>query len=204
LTDYLREPSLGLSVVQDTAVANLRVVCSGPIPPNPSELLGSHRMTEFLQLARANAAIDLVILDSSPALVVTDPSVLAPHVDGVLLVVDEEKSKLRATQRTVQRFTLVGSKVLGVVINKFDPRAGGSGSYGYYDQSGYYKSEQGREGNSGDPGKQGDQSTKNGHQSVLLKAAQPGALSASTTVGDGHGPARQGAVARVIAGLIRR
>jgi Mrp family chromosome partitioning ATPase len=145
-----------------------------------------------------------VILDSSPALVVTDPSVLASHVDGVLLVVDEEKSKMRATQRTVQRFTLVGAKVLGVVVNKFDPRTGGSGRYGYYDQSGYYKSELSGEGNSGNPGKQGDQSTKNGQQSVLLKAARPGVLSTSTTVGDGHGPARQGAVARVIAGLMRR
>jgi non-specific protein-tyrosine kinase len=150
LTDYLIVPSLGLRVVQDTTIANLRVVCSGPIPPNPSELLGSHRMTELLQLVKEHS--NLVILDSPPALMVTDPSVLAPHVDSVVLVVDGEKSKMRATQRTVQRFTMVGGKVLGVVLNRFDPRTGG---YSRYNQSGNYKSGQGGDGDRGGAGKPG-------------------------------------------------
>ncbi len=143
LTDHLADSDLGLDVARDTSVANLRVVTSGPVPPNPSELLGSHRMAEFLDLARGDA--DLVVLDSPPALVVTDASVLAPQVDGVLLVVDEQTSKMRPTLRTIQLFNLVGAKVLGVVFNKFDARHGGYG-YGYYHYSGYYRRGKGSDG----------------------------------------------------------
>lgn len=136
LTEYLSEPSLGLGVARVNAIPNLLVVSSGATPPNPSELLGSHRMTRFLRLLTEQA--DLVILDSAPALVVADASVLASQVDGVLLVVDEERSKLRSTVRTVERFTMVGGRVLGLVVNKFDPRSVGYGRYGHY-----YTSDQG-------------------------------------------------------------
>jgi capsular exopolysaccharide synthesis family protein len=129
LTDYLSDDKLGLAVARITEVGNLRVVTCGPIPPNPSELLGSHRMASFLELAKSDA--DLVVLDSSPALVVTDASVLARQVDGVLLVVDQQSSRMRPTLRTLQLFTLVGGKVLGVVVNKFDTHHGGYGGYGY-------------------------------------------------------------------------
>jgi len=126
--------------------------------------------------------------------VVSDATVLAPHVDGVLLVVDAERSKLRATHRAVQRFTMVGGKVLGVVVNKCSPRTGG---YSYRDHSDYYKGDRAV----GAAGKRGDQSRKTGEAPVVPEAAQAGALTESSAAGNNHGPARPGVVARVLAGL---
>jgi hypothetical protein len=100
-----------------------------------------------------------------------------------VLVVDGEKSKMRATQRTVQRFTMVGGKVLGVVLNRFDPRTGG---YSRYNQSGNYKSGQGGDGRS-EAGRQADHSSQSGRAPA-----------------DGNGIAKPGVVARVMAGLRRR
>jgi capsular exopolysaccharide synthesis family protein len=195
LTDCLADATLGIDGARATAIPNLRVVSSGPIPPNPSEVLGSQRMTAFLQLLTEHA--DLVLLDSSAALVVTDATVLAPHVDGVLLVVDEERSKLRATLRAVRGFTMVGGKVLGVVVNKCNPRTGG---YGYHDHVRYYKSDQG--GDAGDATDQyGGQRSRNVPAPALSEAAQPGVLTVSAPAGNGHEPVKPGVVARVLAGL---
>jgi Mrp family chromosome partitioning ATPase len=93
-------------------------------------------MLEFIAMARANA--DLVVFDTPPALVVTDASVLAPHVDGIVLVLDEEKTKMRAAALTCQMFKMVGGKILGIVVNKFDTRHSGYGGYYYYQYGGYY------------------------------------------------------------------
>jgi capsular exopolysaccharide synthesis family protein len=139
LTDYLRDPSLGLSVARETQIENLRVVTSGPTPPNPSELLSSHRMQEFIEMASADA--DVVIIDSPPALVVTDPSILCSRVDGILLVLDMMNTPMRAAAQTIQALQMVGGHVIGVVANRFDPRNAGyyRGSHYYYHyQSGYY------------------------------------------------------------------
>jgi non-specific protein-tyrosine kinase len=138
LTDYLRDPSLGLGIVRDGPVENLRVVTSGAIPPNPSELLGAQRMTECLQMLLANA--DVVIVDTPPVLVVTDASVLANRVDGAVLIVDLDKTPMRAATHALQSVQMVGGKVLGIVVNRFDARRIGYGQYYYYYQSEYYKS----------------------------------------------------------------
>jgi non-specific protein-tyrosine kinase len=136
LTEYLRDTRLGISVARPTDIENLRLVGSGPIPPNPSELLGSQRMLEFIALASEHA--DLVVFDTPPALVVTDATVLAPHMDGIVLVLDEEKTKMRAAALTCQMFKMVGGKMLGIVVNKFDTRHAGYGGYYYYQYGGYY------------------------------------------------------------------
>ena len=148
LTDYLRDARLGLSVARPTRIENLRLVSSGPIPPNPSELLGSQRMTDFIAMAIEHA--DMVVIDSPPALVVTDASVLAPHVDGIVLVLDEEKTRMRAALLTCQMFKMVGAKMLGVVVNKFDTRHAGYGGYYYYQYGGYYGTNQDSDSDKGD------------------------------------------------------
>ena len=76
-----------------TDVTNLRALTTGDLPPNPSELLGSDKMTQILEQIRNQ--VDFVIVDSPPVLVVTDSTVLAPKVDGVLLVIKPGVSKLR-------------------------------------------------------------------------------------------------------------
>ncbi|HPT88750.1 MAG TPA: CpsD/CapB family tyrosine-protein kinase, partial [Bacillota bacterium] len=76
-------------VIQSTEVPGLSLLTSGPIPPNPSELLGSAKMDDFLAVAKER--FDLVILDASPVLAVTDACVLASKVDGIALVIASGK-----------------------------------------------------------------------------------------------------------------
>jgi Mrp family chromosome partitioning ATPase len=93
-------------------------------------------MLDFI--AMASQHVDLVVFDTPPTLVVTDATVLAPHVDGIILVLDEEKTKMRAAALTCQMFKMVGGKILGIVVNKFDTRHAGYGGYYYYQYGGYY------------------------------------------------------------------
>lgn len=121
LTDFLQNPALGLTIVQPGGVENLEnleVVTSGPIPPNPSELLGSRRMAQLLDLLKAHA--DVVILDSPAVLRATDAAVLANQVDDVLLLLDAQYTTMHAAANTVQSLQLAGARVLGIVINHCD------------------------------------------------------------------------------------
>jgi len=87
LTDVmLQDPAQWTSVLQPTGVNNLWVVMSGSLPPNPSELLGSKRMKQFLE--HLHKSCDMVIIDAPPLLPVTDALVLSPMTDGVVLVID--------------------------------------------------------------------------------------------------------------------
>src|SRR5579883_324044 len=136
LTDVLRTPELGLGVLRDSGVENLQVLFRSSIPPNPSELLGSRRMTEFMELVTANA--DVVIVDTPPVLVVTDAAVLANRVDGVILVLDTVNSTMRAAAHALQSLRLVGAHVLGTVVNRFEVRSSRYSDYYYYH---YYSAE---------------------------------------------------------------
>jgi non-specific protein-tyrosine kinase len=128
--------SEGTVSLQPTAIENLHVLTSGPIPPNPSELLGSQRMRTLVEGLCANA--DIVICDSPPVLAVTDAAVLGRQVDGVLLVVDAEQTREQALAGAVAELQKTGAKVLGVAINRLDSRTGGQ--YAYYH---YYSGETG-------------------------------------------------------------
>ena len=103
----------------------LYVLPSGPRPPNPSELLGSLRTSELLNNLRANA--DIVLVDSPPLLPVTDASVLARRVDGVLLVVMAGTTTRRPLQRAVELLKQMQVPLVGAVLI----RAGADGEYGY-------------------------------------------------------------------------
>lgn len=105
----------------------LAVVGAGRIPPNPSELLSSHRMREFLAEISHSA---IVVLDSPPVLPVTDAAVLAASADGVLLVVSSGKTTFDTLQRSIGNITRSTGRVLGVILNRV-PRTGpDSLSYG--------------------------------------------------------------------------
>ncbi|MEW6230758.1 MAG: CpsD/CapB family tyrosine-protein kinase [Chloroflexota bacterium] len=107
-------PMQGASI-QDTAVPNLRLLASGPLPPNPSELLGSRRMGEIIAFLKDQA--DLVLFDAPPIIAVTDAAVLASKVDGVLLVVNAGKTKRDLARRAKLLLDKVNANVLGVVLN---------------------------------------------------------------------------------------
>ncbi len=119
--------------LQPTGVDNLWLLSSGPQPPNPSELLGSHRMGELIQELRMTA--DALVFDSPPTLAVTDAAVLARQMDGVLLVVESAKTREVAAKRAAQGLLKVNANVLGIAVNRISYRLAGSHYY-YYD---YYE-----------------------------------------------------------------
>jgi capsular exopolysaccharide synthesis family protein len=116
---------------QVSGVENLVVVTTGSLPPNPAELLGSRRMEKIL--AAMSQAADIVLVDSPPTLAVTDAVVLAPMVDGVLLVVRPGKTRMSALKRTLELLTQVKTNILGVVLNDVSThRSSYSYHYKYY------------------------------------------------------------------------
>jgi succinoglycan biosynthesis transport protein ExoP len=103
-------------VIVQSPVENLRIVCSGPAPPNPSELLGSPAMARVLEELKADC--DLVIFDSPPVLAVTDAAVLSQLTDGTLLVAEHRGVGMGSIERALKSLTIVGVQVLGIVLNK--------------------------------------------------------------------------------------
>ncbi len=121
------------AVAQATRIPNLSVVPSGPIPPNPADLVGSPRMRELMESARPD--FDRVLLDSPPVLSVADAATLATCVDGVILVVRMGKIPHGAARRATAQIRAVRGRLLGVVLNRADFRREGY-SAGYADS--YY------------------------------------------------------------------
>ena len=106
--------------LQDTRVEGLQLVSSGPLPPNPSELLGSRRMEEIITALLERA--DVVLFDAPPVVAVTDAAVLAAKVDGVLLVINAGGTKRDYARAAKARLEKVNANLLGAVLNnvKFD------------------------------------------------------------------------------------
>ncbi len=128
-TVLLDSGALEAGALRPTGVENLQVLTSGPIPPNPSELLAAPVMASLIETLKASA--DLVLFDSPPLLAVADPSVLAGQVDAVLLVVDgaATRSQLLARAREVIEQACGPGKPLGAVLNKLNQKSPG---YHYY------------------------------------------------------------------------
>jgi non-specific protein-tyrosine kinase len=134
LTTLLREsPTVIDSVAQDTEVPNLRVITTGPLPPNPAELLGSMRMRSLMAglLKRA----DLVVFDSPPVHALADAAVLSSLVDGTLVVIASGHSRRGSVRTTMETLQRAGANVLGVVLNRVAAKSehGYGGSYGSHE-----------------------------------------------------------------------
>jgi len=130
-TVLLEEEPLLDGRLQETGIENLRLLTSGPLPPNPSELLGSQRMRDLIE--RLEAEADIVIFDTPPTLPVTDAVVLATQTDGVLLVTDAGRTRRNAALGAAESMRQVGANVLGAVLNRLSPhRSGGYYHYYYY------------------------------------------------------------------------
>ena len=131
--------------VQQTAVPGLWVLPCGPLPPNPAELLTSPRLKDVLDELRGQ--YDFVLVDTPPLLAVTDPCVVAPRVDGVVLTMRMSKKGRPKAERAREILSSLGVKVLGVVVNGVTPgkRGGeyGAGQYEYtYSPDDYAASEE--------------------------------------------------------------
>lgn len=123
--DILREPGLTNLLVDDAepreavrpnVLPNLDVLTSGPFPPNPSELLNSRGMERLM--SDFQAKYDHVILDCPPILAVTDASVLAGFVDGVVIVLRSGETEQRTAERAVDQLRRLGARILGAVLNE--------------------------------------------------------------------------------------
>lgn len=125
--------------------ANLKLLTSGPVPPNPAELLGSDEMRKLLALLSERFAH--IIIDSPPAISFTDASILSTMVDGVVLIVHGGKSSRAVVRRARQQLLDVGANIFGVVLNNVKLESQQdyyyAGYYGYY--SSYYYSGDGDE-----------------------------------------------------------
>lgn len=118
------------NAVNKNVYENLDVLTSGPMPPNPSELLGSNNMNKFMEYAKEN--YDYVILDTSPINVVTDALLLSKSSAGIMLVVRQGVSTYDEIERTMESINFVEGSILGVVINSVDENNSKYGRYGKY------------------------------------------------------------------------
>jgi polysaccharide biosynthesis transport protein len=123
------------TVLQRTAVEGLYLIPRGPVPPDPAQLLGSNSMKEVLEGLRAR--FDLVLLDSPPAIAVSDALMLSVQSDGVLLVLRAQKTPAIAVQRVVERLEAVGAQLIGTVLVGADMRHPDYAEYRHYYKS-YY------------------------------------------------------------------
>ncbi|MEN2369929.1 CpsD/CapB family tyrosine-protein kinase [Leuconostoc lactis] len=130
LTNYLADVNSDAgSIIRHTKMATLDVVASGPVPPNPAELLASSRMTNLI--AELRQRYDLVIFDVPPFLMVTDAQVLMSKMDGIAVVVSERQTTKGALQRTTDMLKLADAPVLGFIYNDPTRRKNSGTGYGY-------------------------------------------------------------------------
>ncbi|TCL70777.1 capsular exopolysaccharide synthesis family protein [Hydrogenispora ethanolica] len=123
--------------IQETEVENLRLVTSGPIPPNPSELLYSAKMQETLEYLTSQC--DLLIVDAPPVIAVTDACVLASRVDGIVLVLDSTTVRPEMAQRAKELLLKADGHILGVVLNRVEIEEEYTYYYYYYGNEGKEK-----------------------------------------------------------------
>lgn len=124
-----------LDSIQYDQAANLHMLPSGPVPPNPAELIGSEQMAKVFKVLQEE--FTHVVVDSPPIASFTDGVLIASMVDGVILVVHSGKSSRQVVRRSRQLLQDVGAKVFGVVLNKVNLRS--QDNYYYY-QSYYHRS----------------------------------------------------------------
>ena len=108
-------------------IPGLKLICAGPPPPNPAELLSSRRSAEFL--AEMRRRFDYVLVDAPPV-GVSDSAVLAVHGDGVLLVLDSQRTRKGPLRHAIRVLRGVGANVLGTVMNNFEGSGGANSPYG--------------------------------------------------------------------------
>jgi tyrosine-protein kinase len=123
--------------VQQVGKGDIVMLASGPLPPNPSELLSSQRTVQVLAALQAEA--DVVLIDSPPVLPVTDAAVLSARVDATLLVTRAGTTTRKQLTRSVELLRQVDAPLVGTVFNSVS----GSDAYGYaYNYRYYYRQEE--------------------------------------------------------------
>jgi capsular exopolysaccharide synthesis family protein len=128
LSNMLADDSNFALAVQKSGVENLLLLTSGVKPPNPSELLSSSKMKNFVSSVRSQ--LDFIIIDTPPLLMVTDAQLLSSYIDGYILTIASGEADRDAAAKSKELLDNVNGKILGVVLNKIN--LSGKGYYGYY------------------------------------------------------------------------
>lgn len=126
-TVMMDEAALASPPLRDTEIEGLSVLTSGPLPPNPADLMGSRRMEEVI--AALSEQADQIFFDTPPVVAVTDAAVLATKVDGVLLVISAGKTRREYARTAVQRLEQINARLVGTVLTNVQL---GVGFKGYY------------------------------------------------------------------------
>lgn len=134
LTNVLLKDKKFEDCVLITKQENLHVVTSGPIPPNPSELLGSNKFKILLK--HLSSIYDVILVDAPPALIVTDAQILSSVCDGTVLLTSYGETEKEALLEGKSLLTKVNSNILGIILNKI-PEGGKGSYYGTYYSNGY-------------------------------------------------------------------
>lgn len=130
VTNVLVEELNPMDLLQETEVDNLYILPSGPIPPNPSELLGTTIMQRTIDCLKDNC--DFLIIDAPPVVAVTDASVLAAKVHGVVLVVNSGTNRPEMAQKAKDLLIKADGHILGVVLNRVEIEEEHAYYYYYY------------------------------------------------------------------------
>ncbi len=130
ITNFLAGKSDFNEIVKPSLIDNLFVVTSGPLPPNPSELLASDDMDRFIEKARSE--FDLILFDSPPVIAVTDAAILTTKLDGTILVIKAHQTQKNAIQRAKMLMDNVNAQIVGCVLNSVNIQKAYGSSYYYY------------------------------------------------------------------------
>ena len=138
LTDVLMKEIEWQNAVRPTPVDGLSVMTAGLCPENPAELLSAETLPALLHDARED--YDLVIIDSPPVLAVSDPCIISPHTDGMLVVLRINKTRQAAAERMQETLASHGVHVFGIIANDFHSEAASEEGYDYAAYGSYYAS----------------------------------------------------------------
>lgn len=118
------------SVIRKEVSPNLDILTSGPVPPNPSEMIGSEKMTSLLK--QAGESYDYVLIDLPPVLPVTDAAVMSAKIDGMILVIGSGDVTPEEGKRTKEQLEQAGAHMIGVILNKVPVQHNRGYNYYYY------------------------------------------------------------------------
>jgi len=135
LTNVLVKISDLKSAIKHVDDCGIDVLASGPIPPNPSEMLGSKDMQQLLEAAEQE--YDYIILDTPPSLIISDAAVLSKYADGVVIVVSHRRTTFDMLEKLKDNLEKAGANILGCVLN--DVKLEKGGGYSYKSKYGYYR-----------------------------------------------------------------
>ena len=119
-----------MDIIQRTNIPNLYVLTSGPVAPNPSELLSSQNMVDIFNELKQH--FDYVLVDTPPIMPVTDAAVVSGKVDGTIMVIASGTVSPSIAVEAKTRLEQAGAHLLGVVLNKVDVSGNSHYGYGYY------------------------------------------------------------------------